>query len=294
MSRSAASWCCSYAIVPDPTQWEYGSVRTGLWRKPETRDAPLWKRSAVDVGRCAAIRDASRREVLGDALTVTACRGDVASVRRAASGLPVVALQIVGNYAEADLLRSAAWLEAESAPRLRSRSTRRSPCDAPTGSRASRAGAAALRSRHRHRADLPARQACRRMGHTPAPLCRRRRCRGEPGRACSARRLVRASRPRPRSCAMPSSRPPDLCGPLWGARSSSIPQLGSGIPAILQSLAPILTLAIAYALGMERPSARRIAGLGSGLAGAVIIPLARNAGALESDVLRSDGTWPRS
>ena len=61
-----------------------------------------------------------------------------------------------------------------------------------------------------------------------------------------------------------------------------IPQLGSGIPAILQSLAPILTLAIAYGLGMERPSARRIAGLGSGLAGAVIILLARNAGALES------------
>ena len=33
-----------------------------------------------------------------------------------------------------------------------------------------------------------------------------------------------------------------------------IPHLGSGIPAIFQSLAPIITLAIVLALGLERPN----------------------------------------
>jgi drug/metabolite transporter (DMT)-like permease len=58
-----------------------------------------------------------------------------------------------------------------------------------------------------------------------------------------------------------------------------IPHLGSGIPSILQSLTPILTLAIVYLLRLERPHAVRAAGLAAGLVGALIILLARNAGA---------------
>jgi drug/metabolite transporter (DMT)-like permease len=61
-----------------------------------------------------------------------------------------------------------------------------------------------------------------------------------------------------------------------------IPHLGSGIPAILQSLAPIATLAIVYAIGMERPDPLRAAGLAAGLAGAILILGARNAGAISS------------
>jgi drug/metabolite transporter (DMT)-like permease len=66
----------------------------------------------------------------------------------------------------------------------------------------------------------------------------------------------------------------------FGTLVAVIPHLGSGIPAILQSLAPIATLAIAYAIGLERPNAVRITGLASGLAGALIILFSRNAGAL--------------
>jgi drug/metabolite transporter (DMT)-like permease len=58
-----------------------------------------------------------------------------------------------------------------------------------------------------------------------------------------------------------------------------IPHLGSGIPSILQSLTPILTLAIVYVLRLERPHVLRAAGLATGLAGALIILLARNAAA---------------
>ena len=62
-----------------------------------------------------------------------------------------------------------------------------------------------------------------------------------------------------------------------------IPHLGSGIPAIFQSLTPIVTLAIVLALGLERPNAMRTLGLAAGLAGALIILLSRNAGALDVD-----------
>jgi drug/metabolite transporter (DMT)-like permease len=67
----------------------------------------------------------------------------------------------------------------------------------------------------------------------------------------------------------------------FGVLVAVIPHLGSGIPAILQSLAPILTLGIVIALGMERPNLMRALGLASGLSGALIILGSRNAGALD-------------
>jgi drug/metabolite transporter (DMT)-like permease len=57
-----------------------------------------------------------------------------------------------------------------------------------------------------------------------------------------------------------------------------IPHLGSGIPAIIQSLAPVITLGIVYALGLERPNLYRALGLAVGMAGALIILFARNSG----------------
>ena len=62
-----------------------------------------------------------------------------------------------------------------------------------------------------------------------------------------------------------------------------IPHLGSGIPAILQSLAPIVTLAIVLVIGLERPDAMRTLGLATGMAGAIIILVSRNAGVLDAD-----------
>ncbi|MDQ8698219.1 DMT family transporter [Hyphomicrobium sp. LHD-15] len=62
-----------------------------------------------------------------------------------------------------------------------------------------------------------------------------------------------------------------------------IPNLGSGIPAILQSLAPLLTLGIVSAFGVERPGALRIAGLLIGLIGTSIILLERNSGSLGAE-----------
>lgn len=66
----------------------------------------------------------------------------------------------------------------------------------------------------------------------------------------------------------------------FGVLVAVIPHLGSGIPAILQSLAPIITLAIVAGLGLERPSLLRLVGLGAGLAGALLILVSRNAGSL--------------
>lgn len=62
-----------------------------------------------------------------------------------------------------------------------------------------------------------------------------------------------------------------------------IPHLGSGTPAILQSLAPVLTLAIVLAIGLERWSLFRSMGLASGMAGALVILVGRNAGTLDVD-----------
>lgn len=62
-----------------------------------------------------------------------------------------------------------------------------------------------------------------------------------------------------------------------------IPHLGSGIPAILQSLAPLVTLGIVSALGVERPGGLRIAGLLIGLIGTSIILLERNSDSIGAD-----------
>lgn len=67
----------------------------------------------------------------------------------------------------------------------------------------------------------------------------------------------------------------------FGTLVAVIPHLGSGIPAILQSLAPIVTLAIVLAIGLERPNAMRTLGLATGMAGAIIILISRNAGVLD-------------
>lgn len=64
----------------------------------------------------------------------------------------------------------------------------------------------------------------------------------------------------------------------FGALYVVIPHLGSGIPAILQSLAPILTLALVSMLGVERPGALRSAGLLIGMVGTFIILFGRNGG----------------
>lgn len=64
----------------------------------------------------------------------------------------------------------------------------------------------------------------------------------------------------------------------WTAVVTVMPHLGSGIPAIVQSLAPIVTLAIVYALALERPNLVRLAGLGIGMAGTLVILFARNGG----------------
>lgn len=61
-----------------------------------------------------------------------------------------------------------------------------------------------------------------------------------------------------------------------------IPHLGSGIPAILQSLAPILTLGLVSVLGVERPGTLRTAGLLTGMAGTSIILLQRNSDTVDA------------
>ena len=62
----------------------------------------------------------------------------------------------------------------------------------------------------------------------------------------------------------------------WSVVVTVMPHLGSGIPAIIQSLAPIVTLGIVYALALERPNFVRLAGLGIGLVGTLVILVARN------------------
>lgn len=65
----------------------------------------------------------------------------------------------------------------------------------------------------------------------------------------------------------------------FGTLAAVIPQAGSGVPAILQSLAPLITLAIVYALGAERPSLWRVLGLAMGFFGVLLILFARGVGA---------------
>jgi drug/metabolite transporter (DMT)-like permease len=69
----------------------------------------------------------------------------------------------------------------------------------------------------------------------------------------------------------------------FGTLIAVIPHLGSGIPAILQSLAPIVTLAIVLVIGLERPNVLRTLGLATGMAGALIILVSRNAGDLGAE-----------
>lgn len=64
----------------------------------------------------------------------------------------------------------------------------------------------------------------------------------------------------------------------FGTLAAIIPLAGSGVPAILQSLAPLITLAIVYAIGFERPSLWRSIGLAIGFAGVMLILFARGAG----------------
>lgn len=65
----------------------------------------------------------------------------------------------------------------------------------------------------------------------------------------------------------------------FGTLAAVIPQAGSGVPAILQSLAPLITLAIVYVLGAERPSLWRGVGLALGFLGVLLILFSRGAGA---------------
>lgn len=67
----------------------------------------------------------------------------------------------------------------------------------------------------------------------------------------------------------------------WSAVVWTIAHLGSGIPAIIQSTAPIFTLMLVYALRLERPNPVRLTGLALGLAGALIILLSRSSGAMQ-------------
>lgn len=68
----------------------------------------------------------------------------------------------------------------------------------------------------------------------------------------------------------------------WTAVVWTIPHLGSGIPAIVQSTAPIFTLMLVYMLRLEGPNPARLIGLALGLAGTLIILLSRTNGALPS------------
>ena len=61
----------------------------------------------------------------------------------------------------------------------------------------------------------------------------------------------------------------------FGALVFVVPQTGTGIPSIFQSLAPILTLGIVVVLGMERPGPIRLLGLALGLVGMLTIVLSR-------------------
>lgn len=74
----------------------------------------------------------------------------------------------------------------------------------------------------------------------------------------------------------------------FGTLVAVIPLAGSGVPAILQSMAPIITLAIVYAIGAERPSLLRSAGLGTGFAGVLLILFSRGAAA---DATSSGWGW---
>lgn len=60
---------------------------------------------------------------------------------------------------------------------------------------------------------------------------------------------------------------------------------GAGFTALAFTLPPVFTLAITLLLGLERPLARRVAGVATGLAGALLLVAGRGALALQADTL---------
>lgn len=62
-------------------------------------------------------------------------------------------------------------------------------------------------------------------------------------------------------------------------------QAGAGFTALAFTLPPVFTLAITLLLGLERPLARRVAGVAMGLAGALLLVAGRGTLALEADAL---------
>ena len=57
----------------------------------------------------------------------------------------------------------------------------------------------------------------------------------------------------------------------WGIMVAVMPHLGSGMTAIVQSLTPIFTLAMAYAVALERSNLRKSMGIALGLAGTLVL-----------------------
>lgn len=58
---------------------------------------------------------------------------------------------------------------------------------------------------------------------------------------------------------------------------AAIPHIGSGLAAVMVAMSPVVTALISLALGVRPPSLLGLMGIGFGLAGAVIIIIARNA-----------------
>ncbi|ODN71114.1 DMT family transporter [Methylobrevis pamukkalensis] len=73
-----------------------------------------------------------------------------------------------------------------------------------------------------------------------------------------------------------------VAGPLtfapFGLVAIAVPHVGAGVQALLQSLVPAITVAMAMAIGYERPGRRRAAGLALGFVGAVLIVASRFSG----------------
>lgn len=74
----------------------------------------------------------------------------------------------------------------------------------------------------------------------------------------------------------------------FGVLVAVIPRIGSGVPAILQSAAPLLTLGIALGVGLERFAVLRGLSLVLGLVGVLLILLPRFQGAVD---LSGDWIW---
>lgn len=62
----------------------------------------------------------------------------------------------------------------------------------------------------------------------------------------------------------------------WGCVVVVLPKLGSALPAIIQCLTPMTTLALVYFLRLEKPNLLRITGLLIGFSGIVIVLILQN------------------